>query len=160
MNNILFSYKQEIFKYDSSIRISYKVIIIIILVFFITIAVVISVIDWKTEIIPDRIMLPAIVLLLIMKQFENSLGWNEFIAIIIILIIFLVPIALNMAFGGGDLRFGAFCALFVGLEQIGWFVMLAGALHLLLLTLLKKKSFGFAPAMSLAALGAYLIGNI
>ena len=79
---------------------------------------------------------------------------------IIVLIIFVIPIALDMAFGGGDLRFGAFCALFLGLALVGWFVLLSGVFHLLLLSLMKKKSFGFAPAMSVAALSAYLIGMI
>jgi len=65
-----------------------------------------------------------------------------------------------MAFGGGDLRFGAFCALFLGLNAVGWFIMLAGVIHLLVLTLLKKKSFGFAPAMSIAALMSYFIGQM
>jgi hypothetical protein len=56
------------------------------------------------------------------------------------------------------LRFGVFCALFLGLTPIGWFVMLSGALHVTLLLILKKKSFGFAPAMSLAAILSYFIG--
>lgn len=112
------------------------------------------------QVIPDWIVLPAIGALLILKYFEETLQWQDLIAMTIILIVFVIPIALNMAFGGGDLRFGAFCALFLGLPLVGWFVMLSGVLHLLLLTIIKKKSFGFAPAMSVAALSAYLIGII
>jgi prepilin signal peptidase PulO-like enzyme (type II secretory pathway) len=78
----------------------------------------------------------------------------------VVLFIFLIPIILNMAFGGGDLRFGAFCALFLGLNSIGWFVMLAGIIHLIILTALQKKSFGFAPAMSIASLLSYFIGQM
>jgi len=81
-------------------------------------------------------------------------------AVALVLIIFLVPIVLNMAFGGGDLRFGAFCALFLGLNAVGYFIMFAGVIHLLILILLKRKSFGFAPAMSIAALLSYFIGQM
>ena len=103
-------------------------------------------------------MFPAILILLLVKWFESAINSEDFIAAFIVMAVFMVPIVLDMAFGGGDLRFGAFCALFLGLDQIGWFVLIAGSLHLLILALLGKKSFGFAPAMSLAALSAYLIG--
>lgn len=103
-------------------------------------------------------MLPAFVILIFLKWFDSSLALQDGVAVILVLFIFLIPIILNMHFGGGDLRFGAFCALFLGLNAVGWFVMLAGVIHLAILALLKKKSFGFAPAMSLAAVISYLIG--
>ncbi|MDF1877982.1 hypothetical protein JHD47_09160 [Sulfurimonas sp. SAG-AH-194-L11] len=95
-----------------------------------------------------------------LKYLDQSLSVLDVIAVVIVLIIFLIPIILNMRFGGGDLRFGAFCALFVGLVPLGYFVMFSGVLHILILALLKKKSFAFAPAMSVAALIAYSIGKI
>ena len=128
------------------------------LLFFITIALVISYIDIKEGLILDKIMFPSILVLSLVKYFENSLDLNSLIAGIIILVIFIVPILLNMAFGGGDLRFGFFTALFLGLEPLGYFIIFSGLIHLLILTVLKKKSFAFAPAMSLGALVAYTIG--
>ncbi len=128
------------------------------LVLFISIAFIISYVDIKSSLIPDKIIIPAIFALIILKYLEDSLHVENFIAVVIIFIIFVIPIALNMAFGGGDIRFGVFCALFLGLAQIGWFVMFAGLLHVVILFLLKRKSFGFAPAMSVSALIAYSIG--
>jgi len=130
------------------------------LVLFISIAFIISYIDIKSEIIPDKIMFPSIGAMIILKYFDDSLSINDLISITIIFIIFVIPIALNMAFGGGDIRFGVFCALFLGLAQIGYFVIFAGLAHLTILFFLKRKSFGFAPAMSLATLIAYVIGTL
>lgn len=128
------------------------------LIFFIIISLIISYIDIKKTYIPDRIILPSIAILFFIKWYASTLLLSDLIAIIVVLVIFIIPIALNMAFGGGDLRFGAFCALFVGLNAIGYFVLFAGVIHLLVLAILKKKSFGFAPAMSISALLAYSIG--
>lgn len=131
---------------------------LIIFTFFILVASYISYVDSKTRIIPDKIMFPAFAVLVLLKWLDGSLSYYDLIAVSIVLFIFLIPIVLNMAFGGGDLRFGAFCALFLGLKGIGWFIMLAGIIHLIILGLLRKKSFGFAPAMSMAALISYFIG--
>ena len=70
------------------------------------------------------------------------------------------PNCLKYGIWWGDLRFGAFCALFLGLGLIGPFIMMAGLVHLLILSVLRKKSFAFAPAMSLAALASYIIGKV
>ena len=132
----------------------------IILVYFIIVAFIISYIDIKTRLIPDKIILPAFVGLLILKWIDTSLYINDAIAIGLVLVIFIIPIILNMAFGGGDLRFGAFCALFVGLHAIGYFLIFAGVMHLAILSILKKKSYGFAPAMSIAAIISYTLGQL
>jgi len=133
---------------------------LIILIYFIIIALIISYIDAKKEIIPDRIILPAILGLLILKYFSGNLLISDCIAVGVVLFIFIIPIILNFAFGGGDLRFGAFCALFLGLSSIGWFIMFSGIIHLSLLGILKKRTFGFAPAMSIAAMLSYFIGKM
>ena len=130
------------------------------LLFFIIVSVVISYIDIKKGLILDKIIFPSFIVLLVLKYFEHTLAFESLIAIVTVLIIFLIPIILNMAFGGGDLRYGAFAALFLGLEPIGYFIMLSGLIHVILLAVIKKKSFPFAPAMSLGALGAYIIGII
>lgn len=129
-----------------------------VLVFFIMIAITISIIDYKKRVIPDPIILPAIIILIAMKWFENSLNTESFIAVAIIAVIFFIPIALGMAFGGGDVRYGVFCALFVSLKGVGLFLIFSGLFHLIVLKVLGKKVFGFAPAMSLGALSAYMIG--
>jgi len=121
---------------------------------------VISYIDSKKGIIPDKVMLPAFVGLLVLKQLETGLAYSDLVSIALVLVIFFIPIVLNMAFGGGDLRFGAFCALFLGLNAVGYFIMFAGIIHLIILAFLKKQSFGFAPAMSIAALLSYFIGQM
>jgi Flp pilus assembly protein protease CpaA len=118
-----------------------------------------SYIDIKKEIIPDAIIIPSFIVLAGLKYFENTLEWQNVLAVGIVLVVFLIPIILNMAFGGGDLRFGAFCALFLGLKPIGLFIMLSGLLHLLITFVLKKKSFAFAPSMSVAAILALMLGS-
>jgi hypothetical protein len=119
---------------------------------------VISYIDIKKGLILDTIILPSFPVLVLIKYLDSSLVMEDLLSVALLLFIFVVPIALKMAFGGGDLRFGAFCSLFVGLEGVGYFILLSGLLHLLLLLILQKKSFAFAPAMSLAALGSFTIG--
>ena len=128
--------------------------------FFIIVSILISYIDVKKGLILDKIMIPSIFFIILLKFIEDSLSTQDFIAVAIVFFLFLIPIIFNMAFGGGDLRFGVFCALFVGLASVGYFVMLSGVLHLLLLSVVKKRSFPFAPAMSLGALGAYVIGSL
>jgi len=132
----------------------------LLLLFFIIVAGVISYVDIKKGLILDKIILPSFFVLLLIKYLDNSLSIQDLIAVTLVLIIFVIPIILNMAFGGGDLRFGAFCALFLGLSSIGHFIMLAGLIHIVLLVIIKKSSFPFAPAMSLAAVGAYMVGNL
>lgn len=128
----------------------------LVLLFFICIGIFISYFDWKYSLIPDKIIIPAIFFIVLLKYVEGTLKGADFIASGIILTIFLIPIFFDLKFGGGDLRFGVFSALFVGLEGLGYFIAVSGVLHLALLGIKKKNSFGFAPAMSLAAIGVYL----
>jgi len=121
---------------------------------FIFFGSVLSYIDYKRQMVPDKIVLPAIIILIVAKYIQNKLFLEDFVGAFIVIAIFLIPIALNMAFGGGDLRFGFFCALFVGLGGVGYFILLSALIHLLFLVLTKKQVFGFVPAMSL---GAFLV---
>ncbi len=127
--------------------------------FFIAVSGVVSYIDIKKGLILDKIMFPSFFVLLLIKQFEGALDFDTLLAVVIVVVIFAIPVMLNMAFGGGDLRFGAFCALFLGLPAIGYFIIFSGLVHLLLLSILKKRSFAFAPAMSVGTLLAYILGN-
>ena len=90
---------------------------------------------------------------------EGRLTWESAMAVALVVMLFLIPIVMGMAFGGGDLRFGAFCALFVGLEGAGYFIMCAGIAHLVIAAAVRKKVFPFAPAMSIGALVAYGVAH-
>jgi prepilin signal peptidase PulO-like enzyme (type II secretory pathway) len=140
----------------SHIKKSYRLRVMILLYFFIIVGLIVSYYDWKYQVIPDVIILPSIFFMVVLKFLDGSLKTTDFIAVGVILTIFLIPILLNLEFGGGDLRFGVFSALFVGLEDLGYFVVVSGLLHLILLGIKKKNSFGFAPAMSFAAIGVYV----
>lgn len=80
---------------------------------------------------------------------------TDLAAVVVVVIIFMIPIMLDMNFGGGDLRFGVFCGLFLGLAPLGYFIALAGIVHLLIMGILRVREFGFAPAMSIASLVVY-----
>ena len=126
--------------------------------FFIIVSIIISYIDIKKGLILDKVVIPSFAILMALKYLESTLSVYDFVAIMIVVLLFIMPIALNMAFGGGDVRFGVLCALFVGLEGVGYFVLLSGLVHLVVLMIIRQKSYPFAPAMSLGAIGAYVIG--
>jgi len=81
---------------------------LITLSFFIIVSIIISYIDLKRGLILDKVMLPSILLLLLLKYTEGALLSGDFIAAGIVLTLFIIPIFFNMEFGGGDLRFGIF----------------------------------------------------
>lgn len=128
-----------------------------VLLIFLSGALLMSWIDWKWQMLPDKISLPYIFALVAVKYFSGTLSIQDSIAAILVVVIFVIFIVLNMELGGGDIRFGIFSALFVGLENIGYFLAIAGVSHILLLYGMKKYSFGFVPAMSLSALIAWSI---
>lgn len=76
------------------------------------------------------------------------------------MVIFTLPVMLNMAFGGGDIRFGVFATLLVGFEGLGYFLIASALIHILLLQLLQQKKAGFAPAMSVGAVISYIMTNL
>jgi prepilin signal peptidase PulO-like enzyme (type II secretory pathway) len=106
-------------------------------------------------VIPDKLMFPSIIGLGILLALEEQLSWQDAMAVVIVVTVFLIPVVTGLAFGGGDLRFGAFGALFTGLEGIGYFLMFAGLAHLVIAAAARQKVFPFAPAMSIGALAAY-----
>ena len=130
------------------------------LLYFIIFAAILSYIDYKKQVIPDIISLPAIGGMVVLKWYVGTLDVTDLIAVGIVLVVFIVPIVFGMVFGGGDIRFGVLCALFLGLKPLGIFIALAGVVHLMLLMVLRKKSFAFAPAMSIAAVSAYMVSSL
>lgn len=100
-------------------------------------------------------MLPAITVLGIFLALEGTLAWETAVAVLIVVMVFVIPIVIGLALGGGDIRFGAFASMLVGLEGIGYFIAFAGLAHLVIAAVGRKKVFPFAPAMSIAAMAAY-----
>jgi leader peptidase (prepilin peptidase) / N-methyltransferase len=125
------------------------------LLFFLAVAAVVSVIDWRSQLIPDNIILPSILLLMVIKYMESALRIYDIAAMGVTALLFALFIFFHMRLGGGDIRYGVFCTLFVGWEQLGWFIMAAGLFHLLLMAVTHRREGAFAPAMSLGALLAY-----
>lgn len=118
-------------------------------------ALLISLHDFKYSVIPDKWMFPALIVLGALLGYEGKLVWDTALAVALVLGVFLIPILSGMAFGGGDLRFGAFSALLVGLEGVGYFILYSGLVHLAIAAIARQKKFPFAPAMSIGALAAY-----
>ncbi len=98
--------------------------------------------------------------MLLLKLFFYKLQLDDIYAVLLVFFLFTIFIVLNLKFGGGDIRFGVFCALFLGLHPLGWFILLSGILQIIFLYLTKKETFAFAPAMSLATVVSYFIVNI
>lgn len=122
------------------------------LLFFIVGGGILAVIDYKKHIIPDILSIPSIAVLLLIKFFEKGSIGSEIAAVCTVLAIFLILLYFFADFGGGDLRFGALCAAFLGFGDMFVFFIMAGLLHLSMLSFLKTKVAGFAPAMFAAAL--------
>ena len=112
-------------------------------------------IDWKTSYIPDKIIVPAIVLLGVIKILEENFLIGNAIAAGMIVLLFLIPLFFGWAFGGGDLRMGCFCGFMLIPQTVGYFLLLSGAIHLIILWRVRHKVFGFAPAMGIATLIVY-----
>ena len=130
------------------------------LIIFIIVGFYVSVYDIKYKIIPDYIILPSIAILLIFKFLNSSLAITHLYSILFIITIFVLPIVLGFRFGGGDIRFGIFSSILLGFPNIAWFILLSASLHLLILLILKKKEYPFAPSMFLATIVVYFTNEI
>lgn len=108
--------------------------------------------DIKYQDIPDRFSLPAIGLLILFHLFLSASIQPFLIAAAFVLVVFLIPLFFGMDFGGGDLRYGVMSALVVGFPGIAYWMILSAVIHLIILGMLRKTIFGFAPAMFLAVL--------
>ncbi len=108
--------------------------------------------DIKYQNIPDRYSLSAILILLFLIWYLEYPLKPALIAAAFILAVFLIPLFLGMNFGGGDLRYGVMSALVVGFPDIAYWLIVSSLLHLIILAFMKKRVFGFAPAMFLATI--------
>ena len=119
-----------------------------------------SIYDLKHRIIPDIIILPSILLLISLRFFDETINMEYLYAAVFIIFVFVLPILLGLRFGGGDIRFGIFSAILLGFPNIVWFITISAFLHLLILLILKKKEYPFAPSMFTASIVVYFINDI
>ncbi len=108
--------------------------------------------DIRYQDIPDRYSLPGIVVILLLRWYLELPVMPAMVAAGFILFVFLIPLFFGMDFGGGDLRYGVMSALVVGFPSIAYWLIVASVLHLLILLIVRKQIFGFAPAMFLATI--------
>jgi len=127
---------------------------------YIVVGFYITIYDLKYKIIPDIIILPAILFLIFLRLFDETINLDYLYAIIFIVIVFVLPILLNLRFGGGDIRFGIFSAILLGFPNIVWFITISALFHLLILLILKKKEYPFAPSMFTASIVVYFLNDI
>lgn len=142
-------------------------------VFILSSLAVISFIDAKKMIIPDKIIYPAIAVSLF-YDFGRSLAfgnWQVYLiepiltaALLFLFFFSLFYFSKGRAMGMGDAKFGVLIGLFLGPAQalVGLFLaFVLGALFGIILIVLGRKKFGsalaFGPFLSLGALTAYLI---
>jgi len=123
---------------------------------YIIIGFYITIYDIKHRVIPDIIILPSIIFLIFLRFLDETINLEYLYAIIFIITVFVFPILLNLRFGGGDIRFGIFSAILLGFPDIVWFIVISSLLHLLILLILKKKEYPFAPSMFMASIVVYL----
>lgn len=128
------------------------------LLFFLVAGGLIAIIDYKKNIIPDILSIPSILIMFAIKLYENGTIVNEIKMMVLVLFIFVLLIYFFNDFGGGDLRFGALCAVFIGSIDIFLFFIVSGIVQAFALSVSGKKVIGFAPAMFIGALTAKLFG--
>ncbi len=124
----------------------------ILLVIYIVFSIPILYHDIRYQNIPDKYSISAIILIFIsMIYFEYNII-NALIAAVFIFTVFLIPIIFGMDFGGGDIRYGVLSAFVVGFPDIAYWLVLSCVLHLIILLIIRKQIFGFAPAMFIATI--------
>ena len=126
------------------------------LLMYIIVGFYIMIYDIKHRVILDIVILPSIIFLIFLRFLDETINLEYLYAIIFIITVFVFPILLNLTFGGGDIRFGVFSAILLGFPDIVWFIVISSLLHLLILLILKKKEYPFAPSMFMASIVVYL----
>jgi len=143
----------------------------LILGFFLTIALIlilIFLIDWHFQIIPDLATLALIILSLLGHFFDGDLSLRLLIApLLSFLFLFLIHLfTKRKGMGFGDVKFAIFMGLFLGGRRVVlafYIAVLTGALIGVILILSKKKKFGqkiaFGPFLVLGTFTSWLFGN-
>ncbi len=143
------------------------------LLFFSSVLLVLSVFDLKKGIIPDKILLPSILIATIFLLLSSLTRENDVFEVlrlvtldlfatfaVAVFFLLLIVVTKGRGMGGGDFKLSIFIGLSLGwpLAFVGIFLgFLTGALAAVMLILVGKKGFGqtipFGPFL---ALGAYL----
>jgi prepilin signal peptidase PulO-like enzyme (type II secretory pathway) len=127
------------------------------ILFFSIIALYVSYIDLKYQVIPDAIMFPAITGLFAIMLFQRDDIMLMLLTVMSIFVLFSLPILIGLPFGGGDIRFAIFVALLLPIKGVVLFLMMSGVVHILLLALSREKILGFAPSMTISAIMVYFL---
>lgn len=123
------------------------------LIFFITVSLVFIYYDIRYREVPDKIILPAIVVgILIIWNIGSYSMKDLFFTASIVFLVFIILLATPFPFGGGDLRYAVFCVPLIGMDGLGWFIFLSGLFHLVFLLGVKRSTYAFVPAMFISAL--------
>lgn len=136
-------------------------------IFFITILAVLFLTDIKEMFIPDRIILPAILIGIIGQAGLAGLIWSLLTGLLIGAFFYsLIIITRGKGMGGGDVKLGAFIGLMLGFPQAIAAIILSfltGAIFSIALLITGKKHFGqtipFGPFLVLGSLIMLFWGN-
>ena len=134
--------------------------------YFITVLAVLFLTDIKKMLIPDRIILPSLIISLIYLAIFQ-LVYSLVVGLgIVSFFLLLIIITRGKGMGGGDVKFGAFIGFGLGFPDGILAIMLAfltGSLWALYLIILGKKHFGenipFGPFLVIGSLIALFWGN-
>jgi leader peptidase (prepilin peptidase) / N-methyltransferase len=125
----------------------------------ISLLIVISIIDLKHKIIPDRLNITVAILGIIFILLDKTLLFDRLIGLGIGLLLFLTIAVLTNAMGGGDIKLMAVLGLVFGIRGILFitlFSFVIGAIISVALLIMKIKSrkdeIPFGPFISLSAL--------
>lgn len=133
--------------------------------FFGTILILISFIDIKNNIIPNKIVIPSIFigLFLMILFFPNRIIELIIFSIGVFILFLLIYFIYPQGMGMGDVKLAALLGIFLGRDLIPAIILafLSGAIYSIFLLIFKNKRFKdripFAPFLSIGAIIAYFI---
>jgi len=133
--------------------------------FFGTILILISFIDIKHQIIPNKIIIPSIIIGLIIQNFLFPNNWKEWIIFSggVGLLFLLVSLVYPKGMGMGDVKLATFLGILLGKKvvvaiAIGFIIGGLFSIFLLIFKIKKiKDEIPFAPFLAIGAILAYFI---
>jgi leader peptidase (prepilin peptidase)/N-methyltransferase len=133
--------------------------------FFGTILILISFIDIKNNIIPNKIVIPSIFigLFLMILFFPNKIIESIIFSIGVFILFLLIYFVYPQGMGMGDVKLAALLGIFLGRDLITAIVLgfIFGAIYSIFLLISKNKRFKdripFAPFLSIGAIIAFFI---
>jgi len=134
-------------------------------IFFGTILILISFIDIKHQIIPNKIIIPSIIIGLIIQNLLFPNNWKEWIIFSggVGLLFLLVSLVYPKGMGMGDVKLATFLGIFLGKKvviaiAIGFIIGGLFSIFLLIFKIKKiKDEIPFAPFLAIGAILAYFV---